>query len=109
MLSTINKAPGVYIDESNRVNLIAGVATNIAAHSSEMRRRGPINTTPVRITSWDQFREVFGDAPVDGKFGTRCGVSSRTEERSVTSFEATGSTPGTRSRCRTGHRPTPGS
>jgi phage tail sheath protein FI len=64
--STINKAPGVYIDEFEPQPPIAGVATNIPAFVGEATK-GPYNE-PVKITSWDQFREVFGDSPIDGRY-----------------------------------------
>src|SRR5688572_25051204 len=56
--------PGVYIDEFTPGAPIQGVATNIAALVG-VAARGPLDQ-PTRVTSWDQFQRVFGDAPVPG-------------------------------------------
>jgi phage tail sheath protein FI len=56
--------PGVYIDEFAPAGPIEGVGTSTAAFigaaaSGELR-------TPVKITSFDQFAETFGDQPLPG-------------------------------------------
>lgn len=56
--------PGVYIDEFTPGAPIQGVATNIAALIG-VAARGPLDQ-PFRVTSWEQFQRVFGDAPVPG-------------------------------------------
>jgi phage tail sheath protein FI len=56
--------PGVYIDEFAPGAPIQGVATNIAALIG-VAERGPLDQ-PLRVTSWDQFRRIFGDEPVPG-------------------------------------------
>ncbi|MBL8298421.1 MAG: phage tail sheath subtilisin-like domain-containing protein [Rhodanobacteraceae bacterium] len=56
--------PGVYIDEFAPGAPIQGVSTNIAALVG-ISAQGPLDT-PTRVTSWDQFRRVFGDEPRPG-------------------------------------------
>ena len=82
--STIGKAPGVYIDEIQPASPIAGVATNIVGFVG-ITDAGPINQ-PTSVTSWDGFRQVFGEDPAPDSFlwyavrgffqngGTRCFV-----------------------------------
>lgn len=56
--------PGVYIDEFAPGAPIQGVSTNVAAFVGPASS-GDIDL-PTRITSWDQFRRVYGPRPVNG-------------------------------------------
>jgi phage tail sheath protein FI len=58
-----NKAPGVYIEEVQLPGPIAGVGTSTAAFVGPALR-GPMRT-PVRLSSWTQFVETFGDPDSD--------------------------------------------
>ena len=58
--------PGVYIEEFTPAAPIQGVGTSTAAFIG-VSARGPMDT-PSKLTSWDRFREVFGDEPVPGFF-----------------------------------------
>jgi phage tail sheath protein FI len=58
--------PGVYIDEFAPGAPIEGVGTSTAAFI------GPASAgdldTPTKVTSWDRFRQLFGDQPLPGFF-----------------------------------------
>ncbi|MDQ2976083.1 MAG: phage tail sheath subtilisin-like domain-containing protein [Acidobacteriota bacterium] len=58
--------PGVYIDEFAPGAPIEGVGTSTAAFI------GPTSAgdldTPTKVTSWDRFRQLFGDQPLPGFF-----------------------------------------
>lgn len=56
--------PGVYIDEFAPGAPIQGVSTNIAAFIG-VAMRGELDT-PTRVTSWDQFKRLYGDEPAPG-------------------------------------------
>src|SRR5262249_46508809 len=56
--------PGVYIEEFAPGAPIEGVGTNTAAFIG-VAARGDLRL-PTKITSWDQFRDGFGDQPVPG-------------------------------------------
>jgi hypothetical protein len=56
--------PGVYIEEFAPGAPIEGVGTNIAAFLGPATD-GPLNE-PVKITSWDQFLQNFGERPLTG-------------------------------------------
>jgi phage tail sheath protein FI len=56
--------PGVYIDEFAPGAPITGVGTSTAAFIG-VCARGPLDE-PTRVTSWDQFKQVFGDEPLPG-------------------------------------------
>ncbi len=58
--------PGVYIEEFAPGAPIEGVGTNIAALIG-IAAGGDLDT-PTKVTSWDQFRAVFGEHPVPGFF-----------------------------------------
>jgi phage tail sheath protein FI len=58
--------PGVYIDEFAPGAPIEGVGTSTAAFVGAATI-GPIREA-TKITSWDQFMQTFGDAPVSGRF-----------------------------------------
>jgi hypothetical protein len=58
--------PGVYIDEFAPGAPIQGVGTSTAAFIGPAAA-GELNT-PTKITSWDRFREVFGEQPLPGFF-----------------------------------------
>jgi len=66
MSDTTILTPGVYIEEFTPGQPIAGVATNIAAFVG-IASMGPIGV-PTLVTSWDRFRQVFGDAPVEDTY-----------------------------------------
>jgi uncharacterized protein len=51
--------PGVYIEEQIAPGPIAGVGTSTAAFIGPALK-GPVNT-PVKITNWTQFRDLFGE------------------------------------------------
>ncbi|MEO8338183.1 MAG: phage tail sheath subtilisin-like domain-containing protein [Nitrospirota bacterium] len=56
--------PGVYIEEFTPGAPIEGVGTNIAAFLGPAND-GPLNE-PIKITSWDQFLQRFGEKPLAG-------------------------------------------
>lgn len=56
--------PGVYIEEFAPGAPIEGVGTSTAAFLGPAAS-GPLNT-PTKITSWDDFRRTFGEAPLAG-------------------------------------------
>lgn len=56
--STVNRTPGVYVQEITLPGPIPGVGTSVVAFVGPARN-GPINT-PTLITSWSQFCEQFG-------------------------------------------------
>lgn len=56
--------PGVYIDEFAPAAPIPGVGTGVAACIGVVIK-GPLDT-PTRVTSWEQFRSIFGDEPRQG-------------------------------------------
>lgn len=58
--------PGVYIDEFAPGAPIQGVSTSVAAFVGPAKK-GPIDK-PIRITSWDQFMDEFGEQPVSGSY-----------------------------------------
>lgn len=58
--------PGVYIEEFAPGAPIQGVGTNTAAFIG-VASRGMMDE-PTKITSWDRFRELFGNEPVPGFF-----------------------------------------
>lgn len=58
--------PGVYIEEFTPGAPIQGVGTSTAALIG-VAARGALNA-PTKVTSWDQFRAVFGEQPVPGFF-----------------------------------------
>jgi phage tail sheath protein FI len=58
------KTPDVYIEEFEPAAPIAGVGTSTAAFLGACLS-GPLNE-PTAIKSWDQFRRLFGNAPVPG-------------------------------------------
>ncbi|MBD2089951.1 phage tail sheath subtilisin-like domain-containing protein [Microcoleus sp. FACHB-1515] len=58
--------PGVYIDEFAPGAPIQGVGTSTAAFIGPAAS-GELDT-PTKITSWDQFRQVFGALPLPGFF-----------------------------------------
>lgn len=53
--------PGVYIEESTPGAPIQGVGTSTAAFLGPSAE-GPLNE-PTKVTSWDQFRQIFGELP----------------------------------------------
>src|SRR5262245_15229510 len=57
--STINKAPGVYIQEITIPGPIPGVSTSNAAFVGPAAM-GPLGI-PTRLTNPDQFKAIFGD------------------------------------------------
>jgi hypothetical protein len=65
--------PGVYIDEFAPGAPIQAAGTNIAAFLGPMLKgpvvgaKGPIKE-PVKVTSWDQFKILFGARPTPGFF-----------------------------------------
>jgi phage tail sheath protein FI len=56
--------PGVYIEEFAPAAPIEGVGTSTAAFIG-VAEKGDLDT-PTKVTSWDQFRAVFGEQPVPG-------------------------------------------
>ena len=56
--------PGVYFEEFAPAPPIQGLSTSIAALLGPAAS-GPINT-PKLISSWDEFKQVFGDQPLNG-------------------------------------------
>lgn len=56
--------PGVYIDEVTSAGAISGVGTSTAAFLGPSAS-GPLNE-PVKITSWEKFKKVFGQEPLSG-------------------------------------------
>ena len=58
--------PGVYIDEFTPGAPIQGVGTSTAAFLG-IAARGELDT-PTKVTSWDQFRQTFGELPAAGFF-----------------------------------------
>lgn len=58
--------PGVYIEEFAPGAPIQGVGTSTAAFIGPASR-GELDT-PTKITSWDRFREIFGEQPLPGSF-----------------------------------------
>lgn len=58
--------PGVYIEEFTPGAPIQGVGTSTAAFIGPASH-GELDT-PTKITSWDRFREVFGEQPLPGFF-----------------------------------------
>jgi phage tail sheath protein FI len=58
--------PGVYIEEFTPGAPIQGVGTSTAAFLGPAKA-GPLNV-PSKITSWDGFRQVFGEEPLEGPF-----------------------------------------
>jgi phage tail sheath protein FI len=84
--------PGVYIEEFTPGAPIEGVGTSTAAFVG-VAAKGDIDR-PTKLTTWDQFRDRFGEQPVPGFYpGTRPAASSRTGARSATSSApATGRT-----------------
>ena len=58
--------PGVYIEEFAPGAPIQGVGTSTAAFIG-IAARGELDT-PTKVTSWDQFRQTFGDQPLPGFF-----------------------------------------
>jgi len=58
--------PGVYIDEFAPGAPIEGVGTSTAAFIGPSAK-GEMDT-PTKITSWDQFRQIFGEQPLPGFF-----------------------------------------
>lgn len=56
--------PGVYIEEFVPGSPIEGVGTSTPALLGPSKD-GPLNE-PNKITSWDQFRQEFGEDPLDG-------------------------------------------
>lgn len=56
--------PGVYIEEIAPGAPIEGVGTSTAAFLGPCAT-GPLNQ-PTKVTSWDQFKRVFGGSPLDG-------------------------------------------
>ena len=69
--------PGVYIEEFTPASPIQGAATSVTALLGPAAK-GPI-LTPTLVTSWDQFKQLFGVQPLAGFFsGTRRRASSKT-------------------------------
>jgi len=66
MTTTINKSPGVYIDEVTGPGVIAGVSTSTAAFIGPALQ-GPV-LQPVRITTYDDFLRNFAALQPDGTF-----------------------------------------
>ena len=58
MFSTVNRAPGVYIQEITLPGPIKGVATNITAFVGPAQF-GPLRT-PTHLTNINQFNQIFG-------------------------------------------------
>ena len=58
--------PGVYIEEFAPGAPIQGVGTSTAAFLGPSGK-GPLNK-PTKVTSWDQFKQVFGDSPLNGYY-----------------------------------------
>jgi uncharacterized protein len=56
--------PGVYIDEFTPGAPIAGVGTSTAAFIG-VAASGPLDL-PTKVTSWDQFKRIYGEQPVPG-------------------------------------------
>jgi Bacteriophage tail sheath protein len=56
--------PGVYIEEFAPAPPIQGVSTSVAAFLGPAAS-GPI-LEPTLVTSWDQFKQIFGAQPVAG-------------------------------------------
>lgn len=58
--------PGVYVEEiANEPHTIEGVDTSIAAFVGAAAR-GPVNT-PIQITSFSDFENIFGGLSANGK------------------------------------------
>ncbi|NTU80479.1 MAG: phage tail sheath family protein [Chloroflexales bacterium] len=64
--STINRAPGVYIQEVALPGPIPGVGTSIVGFVGPARK-GSV-AEPVPITNWSQFTEMFGEADAAGPY-----------------------------------------
>lgn len=76
--------PGVYIEEFAPAPPIQGVGTSTAAFIG-VAASGDLDE-PTKLTSWDQFKQRFGEQPVPGFFmwfAVRGFL--RTVDRSVTS------------------------
>lgn len=58
--------PGVYIEEFTPGAPIEGVGTSTAAFIGTASRG--VMDEPTKITSWDRFRELYGNEPVPGFF-----------------------------------------
>jgi len=58
--------PGVYIEEFAPAPPIQGVGTSTAAFIG-VAASGDLDE-PTKVTSWDQFKQTFGDQPVPGFF-----------------------------------------
>lgn len=58
--------PGVYIEEITSAGPIQGVGTSTAALIG-VTKSGPVNL-PTLVTSFDQFRQQFGEEPLDGYY-----------------------------------------
>jgi uncharacterized protein len=58
------KWPGVYVEEFAPAPPIGGASTSITALLGPAKS-GPI-LEPTFVSSWDQFKQIFGDKPVDG-------------------------------------------
>ena len=56
--------PGVYIDEFTPGPPIQGVGTSTAAFLGPTAS-GPI-LKPTLVTSWDQFKQIYGSQPLPG-------------------------------------------
>src|SRR5687767_10389086 len=65
-MAVIAGTPGVYIEEFEPAPPIQGISTSTAAFLGAAIT-GPINE-PTPITSWDAFKERFGDRPVKGRY-----------------------------------------
>src|SRR5437763_897940 len=65
--------PGVYIDEFAPGGPIPAAGTNVAAFLGPLQK-GPVivehgpQKYPLKVTSWDQFKAVFGARPAPGFF-----------------------------------------
>jgi hypothetical protein len=58
--------PGVYIEEFAPGAPIQGVGTSTAAFIG-VAASGDLDE-PTKLTSWDQFKQIFGEQPVPGFF-----------------------------------------
>ncbi|HET9345465.1 MAG TPA: phage tail sheath subtilisin-like domain-containing protein [Candidatus Limnocylindrales bacterium] len=58
--------PGISFEEFTPGAPIQGIGTNVAAFLGPTTT-GPIGD-PTRITSWDGFKQTFGEFPVDGRY-----------------------------------------
>ena len=63
---TLPSYPGVYIKEFTPGAPIQGVGTSTAAFLGPSQDGTP--GVPVRLTSWDRFKQVFGAQPVPGTY-----------------------------------------